>query len=66
MMLFCCCCCFCFYAPQRGKHNNSRRFVRPSVTVACPANNFKTTVAIYIKLGIYIDDNEGKGRTQEP
>jgi len=56
---------FLFLCSPKGEAY-SRRFVRPSVTVACPANNFKTTVAIYIKLGIYIDDNEGKGRTQEP
>ena len=38
-----------FYAPQRGKHIVATLSVRP---VPCPANNFKTTVAIQIKLGI--------------
>jgi len=50
------------YATRRGKHIVAALSVREP----CPTNNFKTTVAIEIKLGKYIDGNEGKCCAQEP
>ena len=47
----------CFYSPQRFS-------ICP---VPCPANNFKTTNGIFIKLGLYIHvhGNEWKDSSQE-